>query len=287
MPNVPIVDAHVHLWDPSRFRMRWLDGNSLLERPYGIDDFREQSAGVDVAGYVYVQVDVDPAYALLEAWWAAARADEDRRLGAIVAYAPLEDGDRCRYYLEALCAVDARVVGVRRLVGAEREPGFTLRPDFVRGVQALAEYNLSCDLCIRADQLPDQVELVKRCPDTRFILDHIGKAPIAARALEPWREQISALADLPNVCCKLSGMVTEADPRNWTVEDLQPFADHVLSAFGEDRVLFGGDWPVVLGASSYTHWVAAADQLVASLSESARRKVFGDNARRFYRMQRS
>lgn len=284
MPTFPIVDAHVHLWDPSRFRMHWLDGDPLLERAFTIEDFREHSDGVDLTAYVYVQVDVDPAYSLLEAWWAAARADEDQRLGAIVAYAPLEDGDRCRYYLEALCAVDPRVVGVRRLVAGESEPGFSLRPDFVRGVRALAEFNLSCDMCIRADQLPDQVELASRCPDTRFVLDHLGKAPIAARALDPWREQISALAALPNVCCKLSGMVTEADRRNWKVEDLQPFASHVLESFGEDRVLFGGDWPVVLSSSSYIRWVEAAEQLTAALSEEGRRKVFAENARRFYRI---
>jgi L-fuconolactonase len=128
------------------------------------------------------------------------------------------------------------------------------------------------------------IELVRRCPDTSFILDHIGKPHIKDRLLDPWREQIAELAALPNVSCKISGLVTEADPERWTTDDLAPYVAHVLEVFGEDRVVFGGDWPVALLASSYRRWVEALDALTTHLAPQAERKLWAENARRFYRL---
>lgn len=284
MPPVPIVDSHVHLWDPTRFRMPWLDGNAVLERPYGLADFCAHADGIAVDGIVYLEVDVVTPYALLEARWVANLAPEGPPIRAIVAWVPLEYGERARAYLDALVAVDPRVKGVRRLVQDEPEPGFCLRPDFIRGVQLLAEYGLSFDLGIRPHQLGDAIELVRACPETSFVLDHLGKPEIRQRALDPWRGEIRALAALPNVVCKLSGMVTEADHERWTTADLAPFAAHVLDAFGEDRVMFGGDWPVVLTASGYRRWVDAVDELTTDLSAEAKAKLWRENARRFYRL---
>lgn len=202
----------------------------------------------------------------------------------MVPWAPLEDGDQARSYLDALVATSPLVKGIRRLLQGEPDPAFCLRPGFVRGVQLLADYDLSFDLCVRHHQLPGVVELVRRCPQVSFVLDHIGKPDIAGRVLDPWREQLAALATHPNVTCKVSGLVTEADPRAWTPDDLAPYVAHVLAAFGEDRVLFGGDWPVALLASSYRRWVEALDALTAHLSPEAKRKLWAENARRFYRL---
>ena len=284
MPDVPIIDAHLHLWDPARFPMRWVEGNPTLDRPYGVADYREHTAGLEIEAMVYLQVDVDPAYALLEARWAAERAAEDPRLRALVPWAPLEDGDQARAVLDALVATSPLVRGIRRLLQGEPDPAFCLRPGFVRGVQLLADYGLSFDLCIRHHQLPGVVELVRRCPRVAFVLDHSGKPDIAGRVLDPWREQLAALAAHPNVTCKVSGLVTEADPRAWTPDDLAPYVAHVLAVFGEDRVLFGGDWPVALLASGYRRWVETLDALTARLSPAARRKLWAENARRFYRL---
>ncbi|MDB5058524.1 MAG: amidohydrolase 2 [Chloroflexi bacterium] len=284
MPDVPIVDSHLHLWDPTRFRMAWLDGDEVLEKPFGLQEYREHSAGLDIAAMVYLQVDVDPAYGVLEAQWATALAAQDPRIQGIVPWAPLEYGDRVRIILEALHAISPLIKGVRRLIQAESDVEFCLRPDFVRGVQLLPEYDFTFDICINDRQLASVVKLVRQCPGTQFILDHLGKPDIAHRALSPWREHLAELASLPNVMCKLSGMVTEADRRNWTVDDLRPFASHVLEVFGEDRVAFGGDWPVVLGASSYKRWVETADQLTAHLRPEAQKKFWSENARRFYRL---
>ncbi len=284
MPDFPIIDAHVHLWDPSHFRMSWLDDVPLLDKSYGLADYQAHTAGVAIEGIVYVEVDVNPHYALLEARWAADRAQEDPRLLGIVAHAPLEYGERIRAYLDALVAIGPRIKGVRRLVQDESNPRFSLQPDFVRGAQLLADYGLSCDIGIRHNQLTSINELARLCPDTAFILDHLGKPAIKAHALDPWREQIQELASHPNVVCKVSGMVTEADMEHWTIDDLAPYVAHVLDVFGEDRVVFGGDWPVALEATGYARWIQALDALTAHLSLQAKRKLWAENARRFYRL---
>lgn len=284
MPEFPIIDAHVHLWDPTHFRMPWLDGNELLNKPYGLAEYREQTAGVAIEAMVYLQVEVTPAYGLLEARWAAKRAAEDPRLGAIVAWAPVEDGEPARSYLDALVAIDRRIVGVRRIVQSEPDPEFSIRPDFVRGVQLLADYNFTFDICINHRHLPATIRLVEQCPDVRFILDHIGKPNIKGHELDPWREQLRELAALPNVICKVSGLVTEADHAHWTPDDLAPYVAHVLDCFGEDRVAFGGDWPVATQATTYPRWVETLDGLTADLSPAAKRKLWAENARRFYRL---
>jgi L-fuconolactonase len=284
MPDFPIIDAHVHVWDPSHFRMSWLDGNALLEKPYGLADYRAHSTDVAIEGIVYVEVDVNAHYALLEASWAAERAQEDTLLLGVVAHAPLEYGERVRAYLDALTALGARIKGVRRIVQDESDERFSLQPDFIRGTQLLADYGLSCDICIRHNQLAGINELVRLCPDTAFILDHLGKPDIKEHKLDPWREQIQTLASHPNVFCKVSGMVTEADTQHWTLSDLAPYVAHVLDVFGEDRVVFGGDWPVALKATSYMRWVEALDTLTTHLSLQAKQKLWAENARRFYRL---
>jgi L-fuconolactonase len=282
MPDFPIVDSHLHLWDPTHFRMPWLDGNAVLDRPYGLAEYRQHTAGVEIEAMVYLQVEVAPAYGLLEVEWVAARAAEDPRIRAIVAWAPCEYGDQSRAYLERLVALSPLVRGVRRLI--QGEPlGFARDPRFIRGVQLLPELGLSFDICIKHPQLPETIDLVRQSPDVSFILDHIGKPDIAAGLQDPWREQIAQLAAFPNVICKLSGMVTEADMQRWKPDDLRPYVEHVLASFGEERVAFGGDWPVAFQASPYPRWVETLDQLTAGLSPAAKRKLWRENARRFYR----
>jgi len=284
VPTVPIVDAHVHLWDPDWFRIRWLDEIELLNRRYAVEEYRSHTTGIDVAAIVYVQVEVEPVYSLLEAEWVATRAQEEPRIQGIVAWAPVEYGLRAQTYLDALVRIDSRIKGVRRILQGEADPAFCLQPDFIRGVQLLAEYDLSFDLCIYHHQLTSVIELVRQCPHISFMLDHIGKPRIATGLREPWQAQIEELAALPNVMCKISGLVTEADHRHWRSEDLAPYVAHVLTAFGEDRVAFGSDWPVVLLAAGYRRWVETLDKLTAHLTPAAQRKLWADNARHFYRL---
>lgn len=284
MPDVPIVDSHVHLWDPTTFRMPWLDGNKRLNKPYGLAEYREQTDGLPIEGIVYLQVEVTPAYGLLEARWAAERAADDALLKAIVAWAPLEDGEACRTYLRALVAVSPLIRGVRRVTQGEPDPAFASRPGFVDAARMLPEFGLSCDLCIAHPHLRSVIALARQCPETRFVLDHIAKPDIKGHLLDPWRARIAELASLPNVCCKVSGMVAEADHARWTRDDLAPYVAHVLEVFGEERVLYGGDWPVILNASPYRRWVETLDALTTHLSDAAKRKLWAENARRFYHL---
>ena len=284
MPPIPLIDSHVHLWDPQRFRMRWLDGNDLLRKPYEVAQYHEHTSGIEIEGMVYLEVGLDATYGLLEAQQAIAFAREEPRLRGIVANAPLEDGAPVRSYLTALAALGPQIKGVRRLLQGESDPRFCLQPDFVAGVRLLPEFGFSFDICIRHHQLAGAVELVKRCPEVQFVLDHIAKPDIKAGQLDPWRAEMCAMAALPNVACKISGMVTEADADNWTADDLAPYVSHVIDSFGEDRVMFGGDWPVVLMASSYARWVETLDALTADLSDEAKRKLWAENARQWYRL---
>jgi L-fuconolactonase len=284
MPDFPIVDSHVHLWDPTHFRMAWLDSNERLNKPFGLAEYDEHTAGIQVEAMVYLEVDIAPEYKLLEAQWVDALAQRDRRLQGIVASAPVEFGEQARAFYEALVAIGPRVKGVRRLIQQEPDPAFCLRPRFVRGVQLLAEYGLSFDIGCNFRQMASVVELVRRCPQTSFILDHIGKPNIRERQPDPWRAQIDELASLPNVVCKISGVATEADVQHWTTEDIAPYVQHALAAFGEDRVVYGGDWPVVLNAAPYKRWAETLDTLTASFSPQAKRKLWNENARRFYRL---
>lgn len=284
MADFPIVDSHLHLWNPERFRMSWLDGNAVLNQRYELPEYREHTQDLPIVGMVYLQTEVETPYALLEARWAVERADEDTRLRGIVAWAPLEYGDRARAFLEALVELGPRIKGIRRIIQFESDLEFCLRPDFVRGVQILSEYRLSFDICIDHRHLANAIKMVARCPETSFILDHIGKPRIREQVLDPWRAQIKELAGFPNVMCKVSGLVTEADHQNWTIEQLRPYVDHVVEVFGEDRIAFGGDWPVAFQAAAYPRWVDTLDQLTADLSAEAKRKLWAENAARFYRL---
>src|SRR6266851_3885385 len=260
---LPIVDAHVHLWNPGQFSMPWLVDIPLLNRPYGPQDYREQTQSLHIIAMVYVEVGVEPQETLQEARYAADLA-----------------------HLESLVAITPLIKGVRRNLQDETEPDFCLRPDFVAGVRLLAEYNLSFDLCIRHWQLPGVIELVRRCPHTAFILDHLGKPDIKQQQLDSWQADLRKLAELPNVVCKISGMVTEADHESWQPADLEPFVNVALEALGEERVLFGSDWPVILLASPYRRWYETLEAITASLPLPARRKLWSENAQRFYRMGR-
>jgi predicted TIM-barrel fold metal-dependent hydrolase len=284
MPTIPIVDSHVHLWDPSYFRIPWLDNLPELNRPYLLADYDAATSGLEIEGIVYLQVEVATPYALMEARSIVDLAEQDHRILGIVPWAPLEFGDRARAFMAELNRISPKIKGVRRIVQDEPDPEFCLQPSFIKGTRLLPEFGLSADICCNFRQLGPNVELVRQCPETSFILDHIAKPHIRGRQFQPWADQLSELASLPNVVCKISGVVTEADHQRWTVEEIEPFVGHALSVFGEDRVVFGSDWPVVTQASGYRRWVETLDRLTQHLSPSALQKLWNGNARRFYRL---
>ncbi len=283
MLDVPIIDSHVHLYDPSVVRYSWMDDVAVLDGPHLPRDLTGEAGSCRIDGMVAVEVGADPDQQLPEAQWVARQARAEPQVRAIIASAPLEQGAAVAPLLRALQAV-VPVRGVRRLLQDEPDPAFCLRDGFVEGVQLLPRLGLSFDLCVYHPQLPGAVELVRRCPEVRFVLDHIGKPGIKAGLLDPWREQVRALAALPNVWCKISGVATEADHAHWTAEQLLPYVRHAVNVFGFDRIMFGGDWPVLKRAGNYPDWVGVVLAAVAGCSPGERRKLFHDNAMVCYRL---
>lgn len=280
MPNT-LIDTHLHLWDPQAVAIPWVRGNAVLNQRFAAPEFVIASAECLVERAVFIQCDVTDSAA--EVAWVAAQAKIDPRIAAIVAQAPVEQGVAVRARLAEL-AKHPLVRGIRRIIQGEK-PGFCAQPEVVAGVQMLAEFNLSFDLCLRRDQLPEVITLVRACPQVRFVLDHLGNPPIKERQLEPWATPFKEFAALPNVSCKLSGIVTVADPKNWSIDDLVPYVDHALRCFGPTRLMWGSDWPVVLTASDYRHWVDTTRTLLARLPADDQRRIFHDNAIAFYRLK--
>jgi len=231
---------------------------------------------------VFVQAGSEPPRD--EVRWIEELSVAEPRIAAIVAFTPIDRGAET---LAALADLRARplVRGIRHLIQTEADPGFCVRPEFVAGVRRAGELGLSFDLCVRHHQLPAVIELVRACPRTSFVLDHLGKPDIRTGVLDPWRDDIARLGALPNVHCKISGLVTEADLACWTLADLRPYLEQVMGVFGPERLMFGSDWPVVKLASGYSTWVRTARALLASHSRAAQTAIFDDNARRFYRLQ--
>ncbi|MES2697956.1 MAG: amidohydrolase family protein [Verrucomicrobiota bacterium] len=283
MPQFPIVDTHLHIWDLGRLRYPWLASVPMLNRNHLIEDYRKACGAVQVAKMVFVQCECDPALSLDEAKWVAEVAKSEPRIRGIVAQAPLERGEGAQEAVARLTEIP-QVKGIRRLIQGEKDPEFCVRPEFVRGVQLLHGYGLSFDICIKHPQLASAIKLVRQCPNVTFILDHIGKPDIQAGKQEPWRAELRELSRMENVWCKLSGLATEADMAKWTEADLRPYIDHVMACFGVDRVMFGGDWPVSTQATDYPRWVTTVDEALRGCSPDELHKVFVRNAEAFYRV---
>ncbi|GAA3341657.1 amidohydrolase family protein [Amorphoplanes nipponensis] len=275
-----LVDAHLHLWDPRRFRYPWLAGSAALRRPFlpaALD-----TAGHRLAGAVFVEAGRDPAQAYDEVRWVEDLAARWPVLCGAVAHADLERGGDVAAALRRLAALPL-VRGVRRNLQDE-PPGFALADGHVDGVRLLAGHGLVAELCVRAAQLSEVTELVARLPQVTFVLDHLGKPPVRAGTPAPWREQLRRLAGHPNVVCKLSGLTTEADHARWRPGDVLPYLRHALAEFGPERCLFGSDWPVATLATGYDRWLAVVLEALHGRTSAQRAQVLGGTATRVYRL---
>ena len=298
------IDAHHHVWrlsdspqrtvwhlsdspqrtpGPSPRPHDWLDtpGMASVRRDFTLDDLAAETAAAGIDRTILVQVlpDVEETADFL-----ALAASSDLVAG-VVGWADLTAED-VPGTLAALRAGPGGelLVGIRHLVQAEPDPAWLNRPDARRGLTAVADANLAYDLLTVPHQLPAALDTVRAQPGLTFVLDHISKPPIASGEREPWATRVRELAAEPNVFCKLSGMVTEADRNSWTTADLRPYADIVLDAFGPSRVMFGSDWPVCLLAASYQQLVRTTEELTSALSAAERAEVFGGTAARAYRL---
>jgi L-fuconolactonase len=284
MPDFPIVDSHVHLYDIERFRYGWLDGAPKLKRSSLIADFDAARGSVEVDKIVFAEVAIDPGLHLQEAAFIQSLADSDPRLCGMVAHAPLEKGPAIKADLVKL-KQHRTLRGIRRLIETERDPSFCLEPAFIEAVRLLPKHDLTFDICVKHWALTYGIELARRCPEVTFILDHMGKPGIRHGLREPWWGQIREMAALPNVVCKVSGVITEADHARWRKEEVKPYIAHVIEAFGFDRVMYGSDWTVSQLTHAYPVFVEILDEVVAGASEAERRKLYRETAIRIYRLE--
>lgn len=218
--------------------------------------------------------------------------DETRHLLALASQPtnPLEGVVACgrpeskdfRNYLDQI-AGHPKLKGIRRVLHTQPDE-LGQHNVFINHVGLLSGYRLSFDICVLARQLPIAIDLVAKCPNTQFILDHCGVPRVKEQDLDPWRSHITEIAKAPNVSCKISGLVAYADPKNWNTEDLRPFVEHVIGSFGWDRVMFGSDWPVCTLSASFEQWVRALQSITQTAGEHNQTKLFHDNAVRVYRL---
>ena len=277
---VPCIDAHHHLWRYTAAEYSWITGEMRgLRRDFLPDELRQemQSSGIQATVCVQARQTTQETASLLRfaaeypwiagvvGWADIAAEDFPARLGALLRSPKLK--------------------GLRHVLQDEPDPSFALRPDFQRGLAALKGTALAYDILIHAPQLPVAAQMIDKHPDQVFVLDHLAKPKIAAGEISPWREHLCALAQRPNVWCKLSGMTTEANWTQWTLDDLRPYLDVALEAFGPGRLLAGSDWPVCILASSYSQWWQVLRAWAANLSATEQDSIFMRNAAEVYRLE--
>lgn len=270
------IDSHQHFWRYNSTRDTWItDEMRVLRRDYLPENLAPELAACGIDATIAVQADQseDETRFLLDL------AERHPSIAGVVGWVDLRADDlpqRLEHYSKF-----RKLRGFRHIVQAE-DDCFLLRKDFQRGVSRLAEFGFTYDILIYARQLPAAIEFVDRLPDQSFVLDHIAKPNLAAREIIQWERHIRALAAHPNVMCKISGMITEADWRNWSASLFQPYLDIVWDAFGAERLMFGSDWPVCLLAGSYSQVKRIVDDFLGGYSASEREAFFGGNASRFY-----
>lgn len=280
-PSEPIVDSHIHIWDLSKIRPPWMTGSGL-ERPARWAEYREATAGMDVARAVYLEIDVAPADHPLEARLAIelCRDPSNPIAAAVIGGRPADE--KFKDYIAPL-AKEPEVKGLRQVLHGETPAGTCLQPAFVRGVRLLGELGLGFDLCMRHADLPDAAKLIEAAPETSFVLDHCGNPPVFGD-LTTWKKDVDRIAKHRNVVGKVSGIVSQAKDRTWSDDDLAPVVLHMLEAFGPDRVMFGGDWPVCTLGAPLGAWAASLRRITADRPEAERRKLWHDNAVKAYRL---
>ncbi|MFI2410290.1 amidohydrolase family protein [Streptomyces sp. NPDC018947] len=279
--NRPIIDAHHHVWDLGARPQPWITGEALapLARSFSAADLTAQARAAGVTGTVVVQTVCVPE----ETPELLALAAGSDLVAGVVGWTDLTAPD----VADTIAALRERpggdrLVGIRHQVQEEPDPCWLLRPDVRRGLTAVAAAGLVYDLVVTPGQLAAAADAAARLTGLTFVLDHLGKPPIATGELEPWGADLRRLAALPNTVGKLSGLVTEAAPGNGRTEDLRPYADIALDAFGPQRLMFGSDWPVCTLRADYTSVVGTADRLTEALGPDEKDAVFHRNALRVY-----
>ncbi|WP_016777773.1 amidohydrolase family protein [Anaerophaga thermohalophila] len=274
-----IIDSHQHFWNYNREEFDWINNDmTSIKKSFLPKDLKATLSGIGVEGVVSVQA----RQSLEETDWLLQLAAENEFIKGVVGWVPLSD----KNIPEILSRFknNNSLKGVRHVIQGEPDPQFILKKNFNNGISQLKKYGLIYDILIFGRQLPNTIRFVDQHPDQPFVLDHIAKPEIRLNEIKVWKKDIKELARRENVSCKLSGMVTEADFTIWTEDQLKPYFDVVLEAFGPGRLLFGSDWPVCLVATSYKSWLKLVKKWISKLSSLEQEQILGRNARLIYNL---
>lgn len=275
------IDAHQHFWIYNSADYGWIDDSMKeLRRDYLPEDLQPLLKEAGFSGTVAVQA----RQSIEETRWLLSLADMNKFIKGVVGWVNLCSEDALKRQLDEFCRSD-KFLGVRHVVQDEPDDHFMLHDDFLKGISILNEYNLAYDLLLFPKHLLVAYRVASMFPDQRFVLDHISKPPIKKREISPWKEDIIRLAEHKNVWCKLSGMVTEADPNHWKPEDFRPYLDVVFEAFGPERIMAGSDWPVCVLAGEYKRVMSIVENYISEMPSEIRDKILGLNCIDFYRIK--
>ncbi|GAA4316261.1 amidohydrolase family protein [Compostibacter hankyongensis] len=275
------IDAHQHLWQFDPVRDAWItEDMKAIQRDFLANDLLEVLTESGVEGSIAVQADTSEN----ETAFLVEQAERNDFIKGVVGWVDLCSpavADRLAFYREG----SRKIKGFRHIVQAEPDDNYLLREDFCRGIAALGSLGFTYDILIYPKQLPAAIRFVEKFPDQRFVVDHLAKPLIREKRISPWAEQMNILSGHPNVFCKVSGMVTEADWQRWNADALRPYLDVVFETFGPERLMFGSDWPVCLVAASYREVIKVVRDYTGQLDPAASAAVMGGNARHFYQLE--
>jgi len=277
--STPIVDTHFHMWDIELMDYPWLNNAELLNRNYLLDDYIKDTKDCNIEKMVFVECGRIPEHNFNEVDWVSEQAHKDPRIQGIVAWLPVYEGK----------AIEKEVVLMksRPLVKGIRcsfDPTTHHADRLIQGLQLLGKHNLSFDLNTSIERnYALMTKIIKQCPGTQFMLDHLGNPDIEYNAFDTWCKALKTISGIPNLYCKISGIISKAGAQ-WNAQDLRSFVEFALEVFGPDRVLFGGDWPVVLLGGSYRQWIEALALILKDYGNENKRKLFTTNAEKFYKL---
>lgn len=273
-----VIDAHQHFWELGRFNYDWLNADPLepIRRTYLPADLKTHldATGVDQSIFVQTQHNVE------ENRWVLQFCEDNDFLAGMVGWVDLASSD-CEAQVEEFND-NPYFVGVRHVTHDEPDDDFIIRDDVINGLRVLEKQSVPFDLLFFVKHLKHAQTLAKALPGLPMVIDHLAKPEIKDGRLDNWEDNFRAAAKFPNVYCKISGMVTEADWQNWKPADLKPYVEIALEVFGPDRCMYGSDWPVCELAGSYEQVIGAAREVLSSLSETEQAQVFGGTAKKFY-----
>ncbi|HXU18903.1 MAG TPA: amidohydrolase family protein [Terriglobales bacterium] len=275
------IDAHQHFWRYNPDEYGWIDDSMCtLRRDFLPADLQPELAASGFDACVAVQA----RQTFEETRWLLQLADANPFIAGVVGWVDLR-AENVRDQL-AEFSKNPKLLGIRHIVQAEPDERFLLRADFLRGIASLEEFNLSYDILIYPRHLPVAIEFVQRFPRQRFVLDHLAKPFVKLQTIEPWASHIRQLARFPNVLCKLSGLLTEADWRAWKPAQFEPYLETALECFGPDRLMVGSDWPVCKVAGSYAQAMTLVMDFLQSRANDAVDAILGATAEKFWRLPR-